>query len=240
MQRNYVNAGGLFFFASQVSQGFMDDILSSNLSFQLGVSKEYDKFTKGEEWRQSYLTAMIQFGYGVTPKIHRQSFSLMENESVWELVRRTLGTCLSPALIEQGRLGLTRLHDSEGDALKLFRAYTTHTVAVQPEACVPQADESSPVQAVEEYHSTVALQLAFIDTETSITQIFLSFQTSSPPSLLPFVQLIDEASVTGDVEMMLLTSEFDDHSYARFREGFLTKLGQRRTELIMELKEGEK
>lgn len=236
MQRNYVNAGGLFFFSDQVSQGFIDDTLASNLSFQLMASKpdEHGKFVVGEAWRERYLRALGQYGYGLRRNV-RQSIAVTGHESVWELVRQGLGQYVSIALLEQGHRSLVRLHDGGDDeALKLFRAYTISPLTVEAGAGLPRVVEDP---TVEEPRSAVALQLAFIDAKPVMTQLFLSFQTASPAGLLPFVQLIDQALIIGNLEMRVLTTELDEQRYAFFRGVFLDKLGQRRGELIKELRE---
>lgn len=239
MQRNYVNAGGLFFFSDRVSQGFIDDTLASNLSFQLMASnkKEHEKFVAGEAWRQRYLAAMSQYGYGLRRDV-RQSIAVTGHESVWASALQALGQYVSPELLEQGRHSLARLHDgSDDEALKLLRAYTVSPLTVEPGAGLPQAAEHPALDAAEEPRSAVALQLAFIDSKPLMTQLFLSFQTTSPVGLLPFMQLIDQASVIGNLEMRVLTTELDERRYAFFRGVFLDKLGQRRGELIRELRE---
>lgn len=238
MQRNYVNAGGLFFFAGGVAQGFIDDTLASNLSFQLMAShrNEHEKFVAGEAWRQRYLTALTQYGYGLQRDV-RQSIAVTGHESLWELVRQALGQYVSAALLEQAHRSLVGLHDgSDDEALKLFRAYTIGPLTVVPGAGLPRVAEDPAVDTAQERRSSVALQLAFVDAEPVLTQLLLSFQTTSPPGLLPFLQLIDQASVPGNLETRVLTTEFDEHRYAFFRDVLLDKLGPRRSELIRAIK----
>lgn len=218
MQRNYVNAGGLFFFTGQVSQVFTGDTLASNLYLQLAASARHDKFEENEEWLQVYLAAMSRFGYGVLRR-DIQSIPVAGQAPLWEMLRPELSKWVSTALVDQAQKTLVYLHGCDSDASELLKANTVRCVTTDPE-------QNPPLCAV-------SLQLAFIDNESIITQVFLSFQTSSPVSALPFPQVINQALVAGNLKMTLLSSEQDASSYARLREGVLEKLGQRRAELVI-------
>lgn len=225
MQRSYVNAGGLFFFSERVSPAFEDDTLAGHLAFQLGASSKHDKFNDTAPWRQAYMNAMTTFG-SITLRRDEQSIPVEEHVSVWDLVKQSLNGRVSPALIQRAEETLIGLQASNADGFEFFQERSMQSLTVD-----------QTVQPVDEVRSTVALQLAFIDSEPLMTQVFISFKTTSQITGLPFVQLIENGHIVDNLELAVVTTELDDHHYARSRSGILKKLGSLRQELVFKLGE---
>ncbi|WP_141230199.1 hypothetical protein [Pseudomonas sp. Irchel 3A5] len=230
MQHSYVNAGGLFFFSEYVSPSFEDDTLASHLAFQLGASSRHNKFNEGAPWRQAYMNALATFG-SRTSRRDVLNIPLQEQGSVWGLVKQGLNRRVSQALIQQAEQTLMHLQDGSADGFGFFRQCSTDSLQVE------QSDESqlNPSSPSSEAASTVSFQLAFVDSEPLMTLVFISFKATSQVTGLPFAQLFDQGHITGNVELTLISTELDDHHYARFRDGLLKKLGHLRQELIFKL-----
>jgi len=227
MQRSYVNAGGLFFISEYVSPAFEDDTLAGHLAFQLAASSRHNKFDDTVRWRQAYMKAMTTFG-SITLRRDEQSICVAEQLSVWDLVKESLNGRVSPALINRAQETLIHLQTGDADGFEFFRERTTQSLAV---------DQSD--LPVDEVTSAIALQLAFIDSEPLMTQVFISFKTTSQITGMPFAQLMEQGYIVGNLEMTLVVTELDDHHYARSRSGLLKKLGNLRQQLIFKMNEGE-
>ena len=239
MPRNYVNAGGLYFFGEHVSPGFEDDVLACNLYLQLAVSVRHDKFNEANQWRQMYLSTMSKSGFGILRR-DVQSIPLEGQGSLWDLLRQHLSKWVSSTSIQQAEDTFTSLAGSNGEALVLLRSRTTRPLSTDQVEEAEQAlteEAGSVVSPVDENGSlsAVSLQLAFIDTAPLITLVFVSFKTISPLAELPFPQLICQEHVAGNLELTKVTVELQDSVYKRLREGVLNKLGARRAEQVIEV-----
>lgn len=223
MQRSYVNAGGLFFFSERVPPAFEDDTLAGNLAFQLGASSRHNKFSDTAPWRHAYMNAMTTFG-SITLRRDERILPVEEQVSVWDLVKQSLNGRVSPVLIQRAEETLICLQTSDAEGFEFFRERSTQCLTV---------DQS--VGPVDEVKSAVALQLAFVDSEPLMTQVFISFKTTSQITGLPFVQLIEQGHIVDNLELALVTTELDEHHYARSRLGILKKLGSLRQELVFKL-----
>jgi hypothetical protein len=242
-QRNYVNAGGLYFFGEQVPTTFEEDVLACNLYLQLAASVRHDKFNEASEWRHMYLSAMSKSGFGVLRR-DVQSIPLDGQGTLWNRVEQELSKWVSSALVQQAQNTLTSFADSDGEALALLKSRTTRPLSTdqikEPEPARIETGHSLPIPAGESGSlSAVSLQLAFIDRAPAITLVFFSFKTISPLANLPFPHLIYQEQVAGNLELTKVTVELQEHFYKRLRKGVLKKLGSRFAEQVIEVEHGQ-
>jgi hypothetical protein len=234
MQRSYMNAGGLFFFNEKEVSTFEEDVLASHLYFQLAASVKHDKFVEGGAWRQTYLRAMSSFAYDVVRR-DVQSIPVDGQGSVWERVRHELGKWVSSSLVDQAQHSFSSLRENEVAALGQLQAYTTQSLSCNDRDETPAELNKQVAGNDPSSLSRMSLQLAFVDKAPVLTQMFLSCQTTCPVSTLPFPDLLSQQNVVGNLELMIVISELEDHRYARFRGEVLKKLGARPAELIIEV-----
>lgn len=237
-QGSHVGAGGLFFFSEAVPGAFKDDVLTSNLAFELNATIKHNKFQDWARWRQVYLTRLSEFGYAISRR-STQSIPVEQHQTVWSLVTHTLGQTVPTSLIEQAQSTFEYLQRKGGEELSLLRGYAVQELPADRTAQLsaePVPLGNTPA-ADPQTRSVVAMQLAFVDVEPVVTQVFISFKTTSPAAALPFPHLLRCEDVVGNLDVTTVTSELEDYRYARFREGFVNKLGHRRAALIVELGE---
>lgn len=238
MKRNYVNAGALFFFNREVPSYFVNDALASNLLYQLGASAEQDGFVDAAAWRNEYLRLMLDFEQ-VIPRRDVQSLPLHGSDSLWAVVKDKLGPWVSPTQITQAEHVFTHLQSGDSAALKLLQQYTTQKLNDQADA--PGLAHSVPAVTPETTDAlhTVVLQLVFVDKEPILTQVFLSFTSTSPLTSLPLLPFIQQETVVGNLELSIYGVELDEDSYSDIRQTVLEQLGVYRNELIIGLDEVE-
>lgn len=242
LQRSYVNAGGLFFFGDEVSSAFEEDVLSSCLFYQLGASVKHDKFSEAVAWRSFYLSAMSKFGHDLLRR-QVETIPVAGEDGVWSLVRSELSKKVSPQLIERAEISLAQLQKHNSEASQILKANALRrTVADDRDSVPPAMQTPSAVPSpnpVSRVSSVCSLQLGFVDKEPLLTQVFVSFEASYPLADESCFQLLLQANVASNLELMTVTTELNSERYTSIREGIQEKLGARRSELVCRIEEAQ-
>lgn len=231
MQRNFVNAAGLFMFASDVSPDFIDDVLTSHLFYQLAASGNHDPFDDGEGWRREYLGLMVAFGQEASrTEVH--SIVPEGPDSLWSAIKNALNMQVSSGLLRQAEAVFTHLQTGDDAALKLLEENVT-----QPSTRLTKAPFPAVATEDEPHPRPVVLQLVFVDKAPFLTQVFISFKTISSVPTLSILPLIAQNLVVDNLELNVSTTEFYADSYEDIKDTILERLGPRRSSLIIELAE---
>jgi hypothetical protein len=233
MQRNFVNAGGLFMFRGPMPPDFIADALTSHLFYQLAASGQHDPFSDAEAWRLEYIQVMLAFGQEIS-RTEVQSIPIGGPESLWSVIKSVLGKQISPGQLSQVEATFTHLRNDDDTSLKVFEQYTTQPLTGEIGNSAPETPLPAVTTEENQAPRAVVLQLAFVDTVPFLTQVFLSFKTTCSS---PILSLISQEQVVGNLELNLITAEFDVDTYENIRETVLEMLGPRRSSLIIELGE---
>ncbi|WP_154232271.1 hypothetical protein [Pseudomonas syringae] len=236
MQRNFVNAGGLFMFGNAVPPDFIDDVLTSNLFYQLAASGQHDLFIDAEAWLREYSRLMVVLGQEASRREMR-SITPEGQDSLWSMIKNALGKQISSGGLSQAEAVFTRLQNDNGTALKLLEQHTTQSLPSQ--ADFPKTSFAAATSKENLSSRTVTLQLVVVDKAPFLTQVFISFKTSSALPSLSILPLIKQEQVVGNVELSLMTTELYADPYEDMKDTILEMLGPRRSTLIIELGESE-
>ncbi|HEX8595475.1 MAG TPA: hypothetical protein VF682_19700 [Pseudomonas sp.] len=239
MQDSFIDGCGLFLFSEAVSPEFKEDVLTATLYGQLAASFQHDKFGETQAWLHTYFSALNTFSCLIRSR-DVQSVPLDINDSTWSYTATRLAKRVSPALLKRAESALKAIFKgSEASPVgKLLVAQTTQGLPLE-EAPQPKSGQLIPAldDTQEKQLHNVVLLLGFIDSEPVVDMVILAFKTGLPVDEVPLSRLFEPGGNIGNLEIAVVAAELDQHGFGYLRKDLMAKLGARRDQFIVELRE---
>lgn len=201
-----VNAGCLLFFHGQPHN---QDVLDSTLYVQLAASKKYSKFADYEQWKQTWLTAALRFGWGSqASESFQQPVPGAQPGTLWDWAK-----ALRPGFVN-------------ADLLERSEAMLARCPVLQPAFDVLATEVLGPGA------TTLALQIGLVDIDGSLTLIQLHFESHGPIGRKDLFDVWPTDTVNGNITLSFHRLILSDPLYAPLREAFANALRDRRPGLV--------
>ena len=213
-----VNAGCLLFFDEKLTSSRRNDVLDSLLYVQLAAFKKHPKFTEQEEWKDTWLTAAVRFGWVWTAGTHcSEPASRTETQTPWSLCAGALSAVVEDAVIADAERALRE--QAHAEALKLLASQTL------------QIDTGQDRPA----RTTLVLQIGFVDAfgGMSLALIYLNTYQPLTPGLV--FEPLEAGHLLGNIDVTVYSMRLLDQVYGQFRAAFDNALAGKRSGLIKPL-----
>jgi hypothetical protein len=222
-----VNAGCLLFMPDGCTDRLRQDVQDLTLYTQLAATKRHSRFTASDRWRETWLAAMVRFGWVL--KSH-ESRSLPAAElgagSVWQWIRSQLPRSMPADVIRQ-----------TGEAARR----SVLTLPDQPGIELYARNVLEPSSGLGGYVSVqgqkVLLQLGFFATTTGLSVITVEFTLRQQAGSNVLFEALAPGDIVGNVELTFHSMHLMDLVYAQFRETLAAALNDRRAALMCPLLE---
>jgi len=242
LRKTYVNGNSLLFFFDQNSQTFEEDVLTCTLACQLAASRKHSAFSEFTDWHKRYSGTLTSFKCP-TDYHDVQSIPLEADESIWSRLQRMLAKRVTASRLAEAETAITNMAKNDDHDASLFLCkQTVRPDPDQGDSVLPPAahvqsrlgDADNVTLETSEVYD-VALTLGFIGAKPAMNLVLISFKSCQPIKGLPLAELFSSGAVIGNLEVVIICSELDDHDFGYVRQAIIEKLGSRREELRMKV-----
>ncbi|MGH8032629.1 MAG: hypothetical protein ACREO8_09765 [Luteimonas sp.] len=207
----FVDAGNLLSFTAALPQQQRGDVLDSNLFAQLAANRRYSRFDETRQWYRCYVDTLEQLAWRTSfDKSHR----FMPAGPYFTLGETILGALTVPVdrrLIADAiaRFDALPVDDRRG-LLYVSFSYAPPTLVVQASACLA---------------------------ELVLTTVTVTVKTRQPVDR-PFADALNVLELLEDVQIDNYVGMLNLPVYSTIRQSVIDKLGDKRKEDILDLRDG--